>query len=130
MDAGTTQTAPRGRGVRLEFGHDAGVARRARQFVGAVLGDDALTEDVRLVVSELVTNAVAHTDDGGVLRMFDERPAGPVRVEVEDGGIDAPKVHTVERELGGKGLQIVERLAERWGVRRTRHGKVVWAELV
>jgi anti-sigma regulatory factor (Ser/Thr protein kinase) len=120
---------PRGRALRLAFGHEAVTPGRARQLVAELLGADALAEDLRLVVSELVTNAIVHTDDGGELRLLDGRPASPVRVEVEDHDPNVPDVHVVQRDCGGQGLQIVGRLAQRWGVEPTGHGKFVWAEL-
>jgi len=117
------------RSRRVQFGSDLGAARRARRAVTELLGADPFADDVRLVVSELVANVVRHTRGGGVLRLHDERPGGPVLVEVEDSEIALPSTPAVDGGPGGRGLRIVAQLAGRWGIRPTGHGKVVWAEL-
>src|SRR4051812_24887808 len=78
-DAGMRQAS-------LDFAHDVSAARQARRLVHELLdgSDDELVEGVRLVASELVTNVILHTDDGGSLRVVDPRPRGPVRIEVAD----------------------------------------------
>ena len=115
---------------RVEFGRDLTGPQRARRAVTDLLGDGPLADDVRLVVSELVTNVLRHTDGGGVLRLRDSRPDGPVRIEVEDAAAVIPAVPVGDPAgPGGQGLRIVAGAAHRWGVRRTWRGKVVWAEL-
>jgi anti-sigma regulatory factor (Ser/Thr protein kinase) len=105
----------------------------ARAFArDALAGEEPAVrvEDLVLVVSELVTNAVVHGagdvtlvvgvgDDGGVqVEVADDEPAMPERLRVP---VDAES---------GRGLLLVSRLARRWGVRgRGDVGKVVWAEL-
>jgi anti-sigma regulatory factor (Ser/Thr protein kinase) len=117
--------------------------RAARDFVRRVL-DEATTapeavEQAALLVSELVTNAVIHTDADVCLRVR----SGPVaRIEVEDGGAPIPASAVPPAgspvlpraaeavEPGGLGLAIVATLASRWGIDdTTRPGKVVWFEL-
>lgn len=78
-----------------------------------------------LVVTELVTNAVVHV--GGAVRVSLSFDRLAVRVEVGDGGDGRPRVVGSPPEAeGGRGLQIVEALAENWGVDRAGTGKVVW----
>lgn len=107
-------------------------AALARLFVERTLGEwgcDAFLDQSRLLVSELVTNAVLHarTDFELVVHMT---PRG-VRIEVADGSPAAPVVRRYEDEaMTGRGLALVEELAARWGVDEAPHGgKVVWFEL-
>jgi serine/threonine-protein kinase RsbW len=88
-------------------------------------------EDVRLLLTELVTNALRHSavtpeDEIGVRA---ELGNGTVRIEVHDPGGDGE----VEQRPpgvrgGGYGLFLVDRLTDRWGVEQ-RDGTTVWAEL-
>jgi anti-sigma regulatory factor (Ser/Thr protein kinase) len=100
------------------------------QRLAARLGAGVL-EDVRLLVTELITNALRHGrltpgDRVSVKASVDE---GVVRIEVRDPGNDG---EVTPREPGarggGYGLFLVEQLAKRWGVDR-RDGTVVWFEL-
>ena len=91
------------------------------------LGDD-LVNDVVLIVSELVTNAVMHA---GSITSFSVRmtPAGRVRVEVGDDD-DSPPEPNLRREVGGAGLHLIGRLSAGWDwAPRRGRGKVVWAEV-
>ncbi|RAJ91608.1 MULTISPECIES: ATP-binding protein [unclassified Streptomyces] len=91
--------------------------------------------DAVLLVSELTTNAVLHTDSGhvvcGLTLTGDERL---LRIELHDGGrvpVRAPERQAGPGEENGRGLFLVQQIADRWGsARSTRaEGKVVWAEL-
>jgi anti-sigma regulatory factor (Ser/Thr protein kinase) len=116
---------------RLPHGPEApAAARRALEGLRGTLGPTTLAE-LRLVVSELVTNAVRHgrpvDDDAVELRVgVDERVA---RVEVADGGdgFSPPAAGEPAARLGGWGLVVVDRLADRWGVDEDG-GTVVWLE--
>lgn len=91
-----------------------------------------VTEDVLLLVSELVTNAVRHGRPDIVVGL--SVLPGRVRVEVRDGSDTLPVVPagqpSVERPTG-RGLLIVSVTAADWGVDRIagQPGKTVWAEL-
>ena len=86
------------------------------------------TDDVALVVSELVTNAVVHGD--GDVRVDVTVATGEVRVEVADHERALPDRHDAPADAeSGRGLAIVSQLARRWGVRTEGDGKVVWADL-
>jgi anti-sigma regulatory factor (Ser/Thr protein kinase) len=82
-------------------------------------------EDVVLVVSELVTNAVRHGSSDGIDLKVAKR-GGRIRVEVTDHGsgfsVDDPRGD-------GLGLNIVERLADSWGMKTGKDKFTVWAEL-
>ncbi len=89
--------------------------------VGA--GDDAV-----LVVSELVTNAVQHGEGPVLVRIV---TGEPTRVEVMDARpLDGLAVAAPDPDRqGGRGLFLVQALADAWGYAETPDGgKVVWAE--
>jgi anti-sigma regulatory factor (Ser/Thr protein kinase) len=99
----------------------------ARQFVAGALRDvaGAARDDIALMVSELVTNAVRHA--GTDFRVSVHRTPATVRVSVTDGRPGRPVPRTpAPHELSGRGLMIVERLADAWGVDPERGGKTVW----
>jgi anti-sigma regulatory factor (Ser/Thr protein kinase) len=86
-------------------------------------------DDVVLLVSELVGNAVRHT--GALvfgLRMMRRR--GWVRVEVRDPSRGLPcllPVHSLD--TSGRGLFLVDTLSDRWGVDLLPRGKTTWFEM-
>ncbi len=87
---------------------------------------DGTAETLKLLVSELVTNAVRHGGDGRPVELR-VRWNADVRVEVcdhGDGFTPAPRVGALD-EPGGFGLYLVGRLADRWGV-ETSDGTTVW----
>jgi anti-sigma regulatory factor (Ser/Thr protein kinase) len=85
--------------------------------------------DAALVVSELVTNVVRHA--GTEMRLALELRDGALTVSVHDSGPGLPRlIPAAERSLGGRGLAIVVRLAESWGVVVGENGgKAVWCRL-
>ena len=105
--------------------------RSARQFVEAVFPPAAAArlDDAKLLVSELVTNAVARALSPVELRVIEFARA--VRVEVHDLSFHPPEpVNASADAESGRGLTIVDRLADRWGTtRKTHDGKAVWFEL-
>lgn len=103
---------------------------RARRLARQALGDvpDEVREVAELLVSELVTNALLHARPPLVLRVG--RADGRVRVEVADGDPTLPALKPYGVHAGtGRGLLLVERLADRWAAHRSAGGKVVWFEL-
>lgn len=82
------------------------------------------TEDVAMVLSELVTNAVVHA--GGAVHITVTRDGPRVRIAVHDNGSGWPHL-TDGGSTGGLGLRLVAELSERWGAEPTATGKVVWA---
>ena len=104
----------------------------ARRAVGELAPSvtSGLLNDVQLLVSEVVTNSVRHSgsDEPIRLRVW-ERPSG-LKVEIADGGygFDAAPVGAGGDDEGGRGLMIVDALAERWGVADDAHGRV-WFEI-
>jgi len=104
---------------------------RARRFVRDELdaaGADGFEEGAVLLVSELVTNAVLHARTAAevTVRATDERVW--IGVRDESPVTPAPKRYGVDAATG-RGLQLVERIAARWGVDTDSAGKTVWFEL-
>jgi anti-sigma regulatory factor (Ser/Thr protein kinase) len=103
----------------------------ARRAVSELLQDlDERTRDgVRVIVSELVTNALKHGPDRPIaLRLW--RDGESVRGEVEDEGHGKIQIWR-ERDRGsngGYGLPIVDAMSDRWGVQDGNNR--VWFELV
>ncbi|MFD3456613.1 SpoIIE family protein phosphatase [Streptomyces sp. NPDC058691] len=87
-----------------------------------------LVPTTELVVSELVTNAVRYGANPIQLRLVRDHC---LICEVTDGGGAAPRLrHARTSDEGGRGLLIVSRLTQRWGIRYSPEGKSVWAEQV
>jgi len=96
---------------------------------GATAADVA--DVAELLASELVTNALIHTEHGAVVTATVEDSR--LHVEVQDfmAGLPVSDVPSAP-DLGtsGRGLILVERLADAWGVRTAQGvGKVIWFEL-
>ncbi|HVF74238.1 MAG TPA: ATP-binding protein [Acidimicrobiales bacterium] len=110
---------------------DASSARAARRFLRDVLEDwrcDEVVEVVLLAANELVTNAILHarTDFELIVRLA----RGVVRIEVIDFDERLP-VHRDARDdaLGGRGMGVLNAVADRWGVDPVLGGKKVWFEV-
>ena len=114
-------------------------AGRARRSARTMLTDwrlGHLVEDVDLVVSELVTNALLHSGDGP------SGAASPIRLELDlsDGRltcrvVDASPLPPLPEEAAdtaesGRGLVLVEALATEWDWEELPDGKAVWAAFV
>jgi anti-sigma regulatory factor (Ser/Thr protein kinase) len=116
-------------------------------------GVPALTDTAELLATELVTNALQHTGGGAVLTAtLSPGPAHRLRVEVRDsagryalgryvrrhGRPAEPDGHEQpeqpeepgEYATSGRGLLLVQALADAWGVHARGAGKVVWFELL
>ena len=85
-------------------------------------------DDVQLMVSELVTNGIVHgSDAANEPVMLDVLVNGHIRCRVLDHG-EGFAMHARERQFGGWGLQVVEQLADRWGIERSPQQTEVWFE--
>ncbi|MEU6573889.1 ATP-binding protein [Streptomyces sp. NPDC046805] len=88
-----------------------------------------LTEDAVLLVSELVGNAVRHTG-ARVFGLRMRRRPGWIRVEVRDPSRGLPCLMPVqEMDISGRGLFLVDKLSDRWGVDLLPRGKTTWFEM-
>jgi anti-sigma regulatory factor (Ser/Thr protein kinase) len=103
--------------------------RRALRELLRHWGKPGRSDIAELLTSELVTNALVHTDHDAVLTAT-VGPAG-LRVEVRDFVSRRPQPRTQNAGDGthGRGLVLVQSLADAWGVRAHGVGKVVWFEL-
>ncbi|MEV6000856.1 ATP-binding protein [Streptomyces griseomycini] len=88
-----------------------------------------ITEDAVLLVSELVGNAVRHTG-ARVFGLRLRRRRGWIRVEVRDPSRGLPCLMPVQdMDVSGRGLFLVDKLADRWGVDLLPRGKTTWFEM-
>ncbi|WP_030313497.1 ATP-binding protein [Streptomyces sp. NRRL B-3229] len=103
--------------------------RRALRELLRQWGRPGRSEIAELLTSELVTNALVHTDRDAVVTAT----VGPqaLRVEVRDFVAHRPRVRIPEagESTHGRGLVLVQSLADAWGVRAHGVGKSVWFEL-
>ena len=110
----------------------AGFARRVMARAADLwLLDRELTETALLLVSELATNAIRHGSPPVqlTLRLQPDR----LRVEVADSSPTLPELgHPGLDQISGRGLQIVQQLAAKWGAQPSprRLGKIVWFDLL
>jgi anti-sigma regulatory factor (Ser/Thr protein kinase) len=111
--------------------------RAARAFVAETLSAWDVqcdgVEAAKLVVSELVTNAVLHAPESATISVGLRLTDDVVRVRVTDGVLDEPERRapldpwTAET---GRGLWLVHAFTEQWGTEtHGRDGKTVWCEL-
>ncbi|MFI6084179.1 ATP-binding protein [Streptomyces sp. NPDC051217] len=125
--------------MQLEVGADPAEVGRARRWarsrlIGSGMNEDEpLAETLILLISELVTNAVVHTGCPAVLRMLfgsGAAEAGTVRVEVADTSARPPcQRHALGEDTNGRGLELVDGLADRWGWQPEGSGKRIWCEV-
>ncbi|MFF1724505.1 ATP-binding protein [Streptomyces sviceus] len=111
---------------------DLGAVPETRRALRELLrhwGRPGRSEIAELLTSELVTNALVHTDHDAVVTAT----VGPraLRVEVRDFVARIPRVRVAnaDEHTHGRGLALVQSLADAWGVRAHGVGKSVWFEL-
>ncbi|OLZ67495.1 hypothetical protein AV521_24355 [Streptomyces sp. IMTB 2501] len=104
-------------------------ARRELRELLRHWGKPGRSDIAELLTSELVTNALVHTDNDAVLTAVVE-PDG-LRVEVRDFVARRPELRSpgTDDDTHGRGLVLVQSLADAWGVRPHGVGKSVWFEL-
>lgn len=120
------------RRTRIVVPHDETGPAQARAAVtqdAVVLGLDDLSDDVALIVSEMVTNAVRHADPP--VRLEVEVTDTEVVVAVCDGTPSLPVRRAADDDAeGGRGMLLVDLLTADHGVRPQPPGKTVWARLL
>ncbi|POX46123.1 SpoIIE family protein phosphatase [Streptomyces sp. Ru72] len=112
-----------------QLSDDPRAAGQAREHVREQLSVwelEDLTMTTELIVSELMGNVVRHAKGPVQLRLL--RSAGLI-CEVSDGSLTTPRMRRAsETDEGGRGLQLVAALSQRWGTRYTAAGKCIWTE--
>ncbi|MCW7944776.1 protein phosphatase [Streptomyces hygroscopicus] len=107
----------------------------ARHMIRAAVrawGAGERSDEIELVADELITNVLIHTEGSAVVTLrvitgHDRR----LRVEVEDSSSALPRRREAgELGVSGRGLLLVDRLADVWGVDARGGGKVVWCEFM
>ncbi|MBT2370138.1 SpoIIE family protein phosphatase [Streptomyces sp. ISL-10] len=115
--------------------NDPEALRSARHMVRAAVlawGARERVDEVELAADEMITNALLHTDGGAfvtvrVLSGSERR----LRIEVEDGSSALPRRRDAgESGVSGRGLMLIDRLSECWGVESRGSGKCVWCEFL
>ena len=116
--------------ARAEFVARARTLVRERLRCWRIGGD--LHDTAMLVVSELVTNAVVHTD-GHLVACELLNGAEHLRITVQDQGSSPAEPHVCHgiEEERGRGLLLVEAVSSAWGAHHAKQGsgRIVWAEL-
>jgi serine phosphatase RsbU (regulator of sigma subunit)/anti-sigma regulatory factor (Ser/Thr protein kinase) len=132
---GPTCDLPARRTVLTVSQTDPRQIRTARHEIRALLHDwqaDDQVDAAMLLVSELVTNVLVHTDEDAVLtaRILGMPGGRRLRIDVHDRNDDMPHRRTPgEMASGGRGLLLIESLADAWGVDPHGDGKAIWFEL-
>jgi anti-sigma regulatory factor (Ser/Thr protein kinase) len=108
--------------------HAPAAARRAVERLEGTVDPDLIPE-VKLLVSELITNSVKYGGEGAIRLKVDADPPRKIRAEVIDQGVGFVPVarDRPATEVGGWGLHLVQTLSNRWGVHEgSTH---VWFEI-
>lgn len=110
------------------FPHDPQSVPAARRFATGLLADASseTLEAVELMVSELATNCIRHTDSGFDLTII--RGGGDIRIEATDHAGGTPTMRSPKpTDPSGRGLKIIDMLSAVWGVDPAEQaGKTVW----
>lgn len=117
------------RQIRLPM--DATAASCARTFASETLERwecPQLNDEVRLVVSEVVTNAIIHARTDMTLTLLNM--GDNLQIRVSDGDSRPPKLRSANTsDTGGRGIFLVEAICSAWGVDDQPPGKVVWLDI-
>jgi anti-sigma regulatory factor (Ser/Thr protein kinase) len=104
---------------------------KARRIIADELATrvpEPVLDDVKLMVSELVTNGIVHgSSEADEPVMLDVLVNGDIRCRVLDHG-EGFATRARETRSGGWGLQVVEQLADRWGIQCSPQQTEVWFE--
>jgi serine/threonine-protein kinase RsbW len=127
--------APRADGLeQLELPPQRSSARLARHWVMHTLASSGVTgpqnQVVELLTAEVVANAAVHGPSDGTIRVTAWTDARNAYVSVSDDSSVSPVVrHPEPSDLSGRGMALVQALADDWGVEVGPEGKTVWFSL-
>lgn len=134
-DQGRNLVEPSSVGTKVPYTAEGPSA--SRRWLKAQLAnriDPSVLDDVLVCASELVTNASRHTQPSAechTIQIFLQHGPGYVRVDVFDNGSNThvPEVGDADLfDIAGRGLKIVQALADRWGSYGSRSSGAVWFE--
>jgi len=123
---------------RIDLPGDVTSVAKARRYVRVLLANIAhpRADDAVLLVSELVANAVRHSDSalpGGQVTVAVACCSGTLHIDVIDAGSPTtkPELRPAPGPLtcSGRGLWLVRELSSAWGWHDTPTGRVVWFQL-
>lgn len=116
----------------MNFPRSPAAPGEARQFVTSALGKHPALDEALLITSELVTNSVLHASDASSVCVSVCCGGTCVRIDVWDDGSEGIP-HMRDGDDGnaesGRGLQLVNLLAWRWGFSRSPGRSCCWAEI-
>jgi anti-sigma regulatory factor (Ser/Thr protein kinase) len=117
--------------VETELPSSMSSPQLARAFLRSTLETwrlDGFGDITELLVTELVANVVTHV--GAPMTVRVHRSPSKVRVEIDDASTEVPVVrHPGAADEHGRGVLLVDQLANSWGVDTRSDGKTVWFEL-
>ena len=118
--------------IELELARRPEAVRNARDALAPISDrvPETLLDELRLVVSELVSNSIRHStgDPDALIRLRVWLSAEEIRVEAADSGRGFDPTIRPAEGGSGWGLLLVGRLATRWGVAASDTGTTVWFE--
>ncbi|MFC0863634.1 ATP-binding protein [Sphaerimonospora cavernae] len=125
---------------QVELPGETASVPRARRYLRVLLAatDHPRVDDALLLTTELVANAVRHSDSarpGGQVTLAAALRDGTLHVDVIDAGSPVSEPRVLPDDLvdqprdGGRGLWLVRRLATTWGWHDAETGRVVWFQL-
>jgi anti-sigma regulatory factor (Ser/Thr protein kinase) len=89
---------------------------------------DGFGKVTELLSDELVSNVVRHVGSPMTVRAL--RQPSSIRIEVEDSSTELPvRQHPDTLDDHGRGILLIEALANQWGTKQTGDGKTVWFEI-
>ncbi|MFI0806323.1 SpoIIE family protein phosphatase [Streptomyces echinatus] len=126
-------TRPGGRLQQHVAPGDPEALTQARHMIRAAVrawGAGGQADEIELVADELITNALLHTEGSAIVTLRALDGTGHrLRIEVEDCSSALPRRRDAgENGVSGRGLLLVDRLADSWGVEARGGGKAVWCE--
>jgi anti-sigma regulatory factor (Ser/Thr protein kinase) len=115
---------------RLQLAGEVSAVPYARRAAAATLagwGPDGRSQDVILLIGELVTNAAVHAGGPIWLQIGPHGPSGDLYCEVSDTSPQPPCLReTARHDESGRGLMLLAAMAAGYGWFSTAHGKTVW----
>ena len=114
-----------------ELPRDSTAPAQGRWHVRGVTSNDREAGDAELVVTELITNAWKHGSGDGPITLRVEVRDDAMRLEVcgESASDPVSSQQTAGSDSGGRGLMMIDGLADSWGYERNGSNLCVWADL-